>query len=135
LFVVALVIVGMKNILIEQTSKTPKVVFNADKGSLLLEGISIPENTVEFYHSLIYWINEYAQNPLAETVLDLKLEYFNTSTSVVLLNMFKILSEIKGTKVKVNWFYESDDIEMEEVGKDYANMIDIPVTLIAVDVF
>jgi len=128
-------ICSMKNIFIEQTSKTPKVEFNAETGVLLIEGISIPENTVEFYHTLIYWINEYSQNPLPETTLVLKLEYFNTSTSVVLLNMFKILSDIDGTEVKVDWYYESDDIEMEEVGKDYANMINIPFKLIAVDVF
>ena len=125
----------MENIAIEQTSKTPKVDFNSETGILQLEGISIPENTVEFYHKLIYWINEYGQSPLPETTLVLKLEYFNTSTSVVLLNMFKILSELKNTNIKVDWYYESDDVEMEEVGKDYANMIDIPFTLIPVDTF
>jgi len=70
---------------------------------------------------------------LPETTLVLKLEYFNTSTSVVLLDMFKILSKIAGARV--DWYYESDDVEMEEVGKDYANMIDVPFKLIAVDVF
>jgi len=123
----------MDNIFIEQTSKTPRVDFNAQTGFLHLAGISIPENTVDFYRTLIYWINEYALNPLPETTLVLKLEYFNTSTSVVLLDMFKILSKITGARI--DWYYESDDIEMEEVGKDYANMINIPFKLIAVDVF
>jgi hypothetical protein len=123
----------MDNIFIEQTSKTPKVDFNSQTGFLHLEGISIPENTVEFYRNLVYWIIEYELNPLPETTLVIKLEYFNTSTSVVLLNMFKMLSKIEGAKV--DWYYESDDIEMEEVGKDYANMIDAPFKLIAVDVF
>ena len=123
----------MDNIFIEKTSKTPRVDFNLQTGFLHLEGISIPENTVEFYRPIIYWINEYGLNPLAETILILKLEYFNTSTSVVLLDMFKILSKINGARV--DWYYESDDVEMEEVGKDYANMIDIPFKLIAVDIF
>ena len=47
--------------------------------------------------------------------------------------MFKILSKVTGARV--DWYYESDDVEMEEVGKDYANMIDIPFELISVDVF
>jgi hypothetical protein len=100
----------MDNIFIEQTSKTPRVDFNGQTGFLHLAGISIPENTVDFYRTLIYWINEYALNPLPETTLVLKLEYFNTSTSVVLLDMFKILSKITGAKV--DRYYESDDIEM-----------------------
>ena len=123
----------MDNIFIKQTPKNPKVDFNSQTGFLYLSGISIPENTVEFYRPLIYWINEYVITPLPETTLVLKLEYFNTSTSVVLLDMFKILSKIKGAKI--DWYYESDDFEMEEVGKDYANMIDLPFKLIAVDIF
>jgi hypothetical protein len=123
----------MDNIFIEKTPKTPKVDFNSQTGFLHLEGISIPENTVDFYRDIIYWIIEYGLNPLPETILVLKLEYFNTSTSVVLLNMFKILSRIKGCKV--DWYYEGDDVEMEEVGLDYANMVDIPFKLISVDVF
>jgi len=123
----------MDNIFIEQTSKTPRVDFNSQTGFLHLAGISIPENTVDFYRTLIYWINEYALNPLPETTLVLKLEYFNTSSSVVLLDMFKILSRVTGAMI--HWYYESDDVEMEEVGKDYANMINIPFKLIAVDVF
>ena len=123
----------MDNIFIEKTPKTPKVDFNSQTGFLHLEGISIPEDTVDFYRTLIYWLNEYGLNPLPETTLILKLEYFNTSSSVVLLDMFKILSKIDGSKI--DWYYESDDVEMEEVGKDYANMIDIPFKLIAVDIF
>ena len=123
----------MDNIFIEKTPKTPKVDFNSQTGFLHLEGISIPEDTVDFYGTLIYWLNEYGLNPLPETTLILKLEYFNTSSSVVLLDMFKILSKIDGSKI--DWYYESDDVEMEEVGKDYANMIDIPFKLIAVDIF
>ena len=121
----------MDSIFIEQTAKTPKVDFNSQTGFLYLEGISIPENSVDFYRTLIDWINEYSITPLPETTLVLKLEYFNTSTSVLLLNMFKNLSKITGSKV--HWYYEIDDIEMEEVGRDYSNMVDIPFELISVD--
>ena len=123
----------MDSIFIEQTAKTPKVDFNSQTGFLCLEGISIPENSVDFYRTLIDWINEYSITPLPETTLVLKLEYFNTSTSVVLLDIFKLLSKIKGSKV--HWYYEIDDVEMEEVGRDYSGMIDIPFKLISVDVF
>ena len=123
----------MDSIFIEQTAKTPKVDFNSQTGFLYLEGISIPENSVDFYRTLIDWINEYSITPLPETTLVLKLEYFNTSTSVLLLNMFKNLSKITGSKV--HWYYEIDDVEMEEVGRDYSNMVDIPFELISVDLF
>ncbi len=125
----------MEDIRIEKTVKTPEVDFSASTGTLLIKGISIPENTVEFYHKLIYWISEYSINPQPKTTLNLKLEYFNTSTSVVLLNIFKSLTEIDNSEVMVNWYYEDDDIEMEEVGKDYERMVDVKFNLIPVDSF
>jgi len=123
----------MKDIYIERTVKTPEVKFNAESGEFLIQGISIPENTVEFYHNIIYWLTEYSASAQERTVLNLRLEYFNTSTSVVLLNIFKMLSEIKNSKVVINWFYEDDDVEMEEVGKDYQKMLNVEFNLVGVE--
>ena len=43
----------MDTLIIEGSSKTPKVVFNADKGELLLEGRSIPEDAARFFKPLL----------------------------------------------------------------------------------
>ena len=125
----------MNNIYLEKAIKTPLVSFDYDSGVLLIEGVSVPENTVDFYNPIVYWLKEYVLNPKPQTVFDLKLEYFNTSTSVVLLNMFRALSDLGKDKLTINWHYEEDDIEMEEAGQDYKNMIDATFNIIAVDSF
>ena len=125
----------MENLVREKSAKTPYVEFNADSGELTIEGISIPEDTVNFYHSLLYWINEYSITPQPKTILNLKLEYFNTSTSVVLLNIFKLFSEMQNTEVIINWYYEEEDIEMEEVGNDYREMVGVEFNIHAVESF
>ncbi len=112
----------MEDINLERTVKTPEVHFVASKGELMIGGISIPENTVDFYHPLIYWITQYAMNPLSKTRFVVKFEYFNTSSSVVILNIFRMLSDIK-SDVQIDWFYESDDSEMQELGDDYKRML------------
>ena len=66
----------MEDINLERTVKTPEVHFVASKGELMIGGISIPENTVDFYHPLIYWITQYAMNPLSKTRFVVKFEYF-----------------------------------------------------------
>lgn len=125
----------MENLNIEKTIKTPKVNFNYEKGELLIEGISIPENTVEFYKEVLAWVKAYQSESQSETRLILKLEYFNTSTSVVLLNIFKLFGQIQNSDLKILWYYEEDDVEMEEVGEDYQNIVKVPFELISIECF
>ena len=126
----------MEDIHLERTLKTPEVHFVSSKGELEIGGISIPENTVDFYHPLIYWITQYSSEPLEFTKFVVKFEYFNTSSSVVILNIFRMLSEIK-SKVQIDWYYESDDSEMQELGQDYQAMLkdELEFVLIPIDSF
>ncbi|HZH87366.1 MAG TPA: DUF1987 domain-containing protein [Brumimicrobium sp.] len=125
----------MENINLEGTPKTPTVNFDANKGRLELKGRSIPENSVEFYNSLNEWIENYGKSPQKVTTFDVKLEYFNTSSSKCILDLFKLLEGINGngTEVKVNWYFEEDDEDMEEAGEDYQAIIPLPFKMIEVE--
>lgn len=125
----------MENLKIEKSAKTPLVSFDAVTGKLELTGRSIPENSVEFYTSLNHWITIYSANPKETTIVDIKLEYFNTSSSKCILDMFKKLEGLNGkvTQVLINWYFESGDEDMEEAGEDYQAIINIPFTMIEVE--
>lgn len=125
----------MENLNLEGSAKTPTVNFNSADGTLELKGRSIPENSIEFYKPLNDWIDSYAGGPKSSTVVDVKLEYFNTSSSKCILDLFKQLESLnKGnTKVKVNWYFEEDDEDMAEAGEDYQAIIDLPFEMIEVE--
>lgn len=125
----------MENLHLEGSAKTPSIHFDATTGKLELKGRSIPENSVEFYKPLNDWIDAYGKEPIAETSVDVKLEYFNTSSSKCILDLFKKLEAISGskTKVVVNWFFEEDDEDMEEAGQDYQAIISLPFNIIEVE--
>jgi hypothetical protein len=125
----------MENILREGSAKTPAVSFDSTSGILELKGRSIPENSVEFYKPLNDWIETYSSSPKEKTVVDIKLEYFNTSSSKCILDLFKKLERInqKGTEVHVNWYFEQDDEDMEEAGEDYQAIIKLPFKMIEVE--
>jgi len=124
----------MKPIEIEGTSKTPTVSLNPENGLVEIKGRSIPENSVEFYKPLVDWLEDYKKSPASKTTVNIQLEYFNTSSSKCILDVFKRLEDInKGdAEVLINWYYEEDDEDMLEAGEDYESIIRVPFKMIEV---
>ena len=125
----------MDSIKIEGTRKTPEINFDAEQGKVLIEGRSIPENSIEFYKPLVDWLEEYGNEPKEKTEVNIKLEYFNTSSSKCILDVFKKLETIhKNNKdVVINWYYEEDDEDMLEAGEDYQSILKIPFKMIEME--
>ena len=122
----------MEDIRIEGTPKTPTVHFNAAAGSLDIKGRSIPENSIEFYKPLMDWIEEYAKSAQPKTTVNIQLEYFNTSSSKCILDLFKKLEAVNN-EIVINWYYEEDDEDMLEAGEDYDAIINIPFRMIEIE--
>ncbi len=125
----------MTNILLDGSAKTPTVHFDGSTGQLELRGRSIPENSIEFYRPLIDWIDHYSKTPQASTKLRVQLEYFNTSSSKCILDLFKKLEMVRssGNEVMVFWHYEADDEDMLEAGEDYQAIINIPFKMVQIE--
>ncbi len=122
----------MENILLKSTPKTPAVELNKERGFLELKGRSIPENSIEFYKPLLDWIEAYSKSPVSRTEFNIKLEYFNTSSSKCLLDMLKKLERIRESELLIKWYYEQDDEDMLEAGQDYEAIVRIPFKMIEV---
>lgn len=124
----------MEPLHLEGSPKTPHVHFDPASGLLELKGRSIPENSIDFYKPLIDWIEKYGRNPNAKTALHVQLEYFNTSSSKCILDVFKRLEPIRsaGNEVTVLWHYEADDEDMLEAGEDYSGIINLPFKMIQI---
>jgi len=122
----------MENLQIAGSSKTPEITFDASNGTLTIAGRSIPENSIEFYKPLLLWMENFGKTNPEQTLLQVKLEYFNTSSSKCLLDIFKKLETIGG-KTQVEWYYEQDDEDMLEAGEDYEAIVHVPFKMIGVE--
>ncbi len=118
----------MRVIKIQGSDDTPKVILDADNNTFEISGRSLPEDVVAFYDPILEWLDEYAQNPLEKTVFNFKLEYFNTASSKLLLDVLLKLEDMydAGHDVLVKWHYPDDDEDMEEAGEEYADIVEIP---------
>jgi hypothetical protein len=125
----------MEPIIIEGTPKTPTVNFDGSTGKIEIKGRSIPENSIEFYKPLVDWLEAYGAAPQGNTEVNIQLEYFNTSSSKCILDIFKKLEGIAkaGHQVIINWFYEEDDEDMLEAGEDYQSIIKVPFKMIEIE--
>lgn len=104
-------------------------------GTVEISGKSIPENSLEFYQPIFSWMDEYIANPATQTEVKIILEYFNTTSSKCLLDIFRkmeILSNSGKSQVSVLWHYEEDDEDMMEAGQDYDALVKIPFTLVKI---
>lgn len=124
----------MEKYSIDGTPKTPTISFDLASGVLEIKGRSIPENSIEFYKPLVDALDKYAGSPKSATNVNIQLEYFNTSSSKCILDVFKKLENINkgGSAVVINWHYEEDDEDMLEAGEDYQAIINVPFKMVQV---
>ena len=124
----------MDNIYLKPTSKTPSINFDKEKGVFEISGRSIPENSIDFYKPVLDWLDNYIDQPLPETILEIKLEYFNTSSSKCLVDIFRKFEILhrNGKDTKIRWYYEEEDEDMLESGEDFKGIIKLPLNLVKI---
>jgi hypothetical protein len=110
----------------------PSVDFNVENGICVLGGESYLEETVKFYMPLYEWLKKYTSEVKRPVEFNFKLTYFNTSSSRCILDILNILKDFEenGGDVKVNWYYDSEDTDMEEEVEDYMIESELKINLI-----
>jgi hypothetical protein len=118
---------------IRATNDTPKVLLDPESDIFEISGRSLPEDVVSFYQPVIDWLEEYKESPLEFTEFVFKFIYFNTATSKLIQDILIKLEEIHelGHKVQVIWYYEEDDEDIEDLGEEFSENVDIPFELIS----
>jgi hypothetical protein len=99
----------------------PEVNFDVTTGVCELIGESYMEEAYKFYTPLLNWLKDYTQELKKSVTLNIKLTYFNTNSSRLLLDMLDILKKAinNNVKIDVNWYYELDDPDIKEEVEDF----------------
>lgn len=127
----------MEALLIRATEESPGINFDKESNKFLIFGKSFPEEARRFFDPAILWLDEYAKKPNQETIFEVRLEYYNSATSTILLEMLHIINKIyvKGSKAKIVWNYLEIDDDMLEAGKEYSEMLKVPFEFRAIEDF
>ena len=133
----------MDALIIEATENSPLISYNNDSKIFEIVGESRPENVREFYEPILIWMDEFGTEMSANVngdgnatsiTFNFKLEYFNSSSSKFILDIVKKIYDYhtKGIKIKVNWFFDEGDEDMQEAGEELSKMVKFPFEYIEI---
>lgn len=114
----------MEIINLEGTEDTPKIILDKSNGIFEISGRSLPEDSAEFYQPVLDWLEQYASDSNPSTNFVFKLEYFNTASSKLILDVLSALEDIDG--MSVTWYFHEDDEDMEEAGEEFSELVEVP---------
>ena len=108
------------------------VVCNYQTGVIELEGVSYPQDAAEFFNPIYEWLENYIDQVGGAIILNLRINYLNTSSTKCLFDFIDRLEEYYGTgkKVKINWYYEQEDEDMKETGLEFQEDMELPFELL-----
>ncbi|HUX54032.1 MAG TPA: DUF1987 domain-containing protein [Williamwhitmania sp.] len=109
-------------VLLEKTTDTPLIHFAP--GLLVIEGRSITEDILGFWNPLLAWTAQYIKEPEKHTLVEIGLEYINSSSSKFINEILQMLASVKdkGMVLEVNWNYEEDDESILQLGRDLESL-------------
>ena len=134
----------MENLIIQSTANTPAIECDLSSNQITIEGESRPENVRAFYAPLFTWIDSYENAMLAQTTsaiskiinLNLKLEYFNSSSLKIFMEVIDRLKKIADSSDKlhlsINWYHQEDDEDILDSGKEVEKMVGVKFHFISI---
>ena len=116
----------------DATARTPEIMLDAKKGTLLIAGESYPEDVTSFYDTLSEALKSYFQAPQQSLSVAIKLTYFNSSSARALMELLDLLDMMAADahSISVEWFCDPDDDITREFAQDIsADISHITVTI------
>ncbi len=122
------------DIRIEGSPTRPSLLFNAASAEWIISGRCYHNDPQGVFAPVFAWLRGLEQQCGREYRFQFRLEFFDTASYKVLLDM---LAELKRriaacTKVElsIQWFYEADDEDMRESGETLMEALHLPFELI-----
>ena len=121
----------MQEARIQPTKNSPEIIMTPD-GIIKIRGRSIHENVTEFFKPVSAWVDEYIKDPADCTCVDMILEYFNSASAKIFIQLLQKLTyvKLKNKKIIFNWYYEDGDEDILERGEYFSSVLDVPFNFI-----
>lgn len=118
----------IKNLFISAGFDFPEIKFDYESGELSIKGRSHPENAYQEYEKVFEWLEDYCSNPSEATSLIIDLEYFNTTSTKVLIKILEtVISISDNTELSIVWYY--NDADTKEIIDDFKYLLNYDIDI------
>ncbi|MBU0489129.1 MAG: DUF1987 domain-containing protein [Bacteroidetes bacterium] len=120
---------------IEGTDDTPNIRLDSRHNTFEISGTSNRADIGSFSNLILGWLDHYASNPNPSTQFTFRLDYFNSASSKMLLDILSRLENMyqAGNDVVVKWCYKAENQDMRTAGDEYAEMVEVPFENICIN--
>jgi hypothetical protein len=110
----------------------PFVLTDGTEGTILIAGVSIPDDPNSFFMPLQTWIDDYLTNQADRLTINFEMYYYNQTTSNYFFQLLKSIKEHtnNGKTIDINWYYYTDDEDIQEDGEDLKDSLNMPINII-----
>jgi len=125
----------MEHLIIVKTDDTPEINFNPETKELRISGRSLPEDVTTFYAPVLEWLDILEETNLGDVKFIVNLEYFNTASSKLILDILMRLEDIHNgdnNSIEIIWNYDKRDTDMEEAAEEYSELVEVPFQIVAI---
>lgn len=126
----------MDSLLIESKINSPSVNCSAITGLLKIVGRSMSEHPIKFYQPIDNWLVTYLKTNPTNINIHLYLDYLNTHSLECVLILLKKVKRFGMTNesctVLIEWLYDEEDEDMEELGRLLKSITDLPFKFIKI---
>lgn len=117
------------------TEDEPEILLDKNNNIIRFTGKSMPEDPGKVFTPVMDWISEYVKSPNPFTRIEFLMDYYNSSTARFFVEMLEKFEELceHGADVKILWYFNQDDVVIQERGEDLQAIISIPFEFIRLD--
>ena len=116
---------------IPATNNTPEILL-IPNGFIRMDGRGLTGLNIEISEKILFWINEYLNDPQEITEIIVALEYLNSASAKILVAILREISKVKekSCQLFVHWCYEDEDEDIRERGEFISQSLSIPIDFI-----
>jgi len=122
---------SIADIHIPPTDKSPEVILDS-RGFIKIKGRGLVLNKYKTPEGVSNWVENYINNPAETTEVTLAFEYLNSYSTTILVSILRDLAQVrlKNKKFVIHWYYEYEDEDLFERGKNISSILNIPIDFI-----
>ena len=112
---------------IDETEDSPEIILDSKEYVMKIRGASFPEDAYETYQPVVKWLAE-VKDKADKLTCEFDFSILSSASNKILFELLLKLEDLfqAGKDIKIFWFHDDFDEDMEEEGQGFAQTVNIP---------